>query len=136
MGYVAYRRTNETKKSDRRIDLHQLRNEVQMGITEVSILLPEALKSRKAILNARGLLHSSNMRDFSLEHKKDSQLAKKLSMQIPPETVTYDVMSLQEIEKELVELDRTKGRIDALLSKYRTSIQRDCEQLRDRSANR
>lgn len=136
MGYVAYRRTNETKKSDRRIDLHQLRNEVQMGITELFVLLPESLKSRKGILNARGLLHSSNMRDYSLEHKKDSQLAKRLSMQIPPETVTYDVMSLQEIEKELVKLDRTKGRIDALLGKHRTSIQRDCEQLRDRSANR
>ena len=136
MGYIAYRRSNEIKKSDRRIVLHQLRNEVQIAITELSALLPEALKSRKAILNARGLLHSSIMREFSLEHKKDAQLAEELSMQFPPETVQFDRMSLQEIEQELVKLDRTKGRINALLSKYRISLQKDFEQLRDRSAYR
>ena len=125
MGYIAYRRSNEIKKSDRRIDLHKLRNDAQIADTELSDILSKALLSRKSTMNGRGLLHSSLVRDYVAEHAKDLKHAKELSGEIPLEDVDYDSLSLKQLEQERVHLDRTKGSIDHLIRKYEDSIQED-----------
>ena len=130
MGYIAYRRSNEIKKSDRRLDLHKLRNDAHIAGTELLDLLSKALKSRKTIMNARGLFHSSIMQQYTSEHRRDLKRATELSRQIPAEDVDYDLMSLQQLEQELVGLDRIKGEIDHLISKYRASIDQDGEHKR------
>ena len=136
MGYIAYRRSNEIKKSDRRLDLHRLRNAAHITDTELSDILSRALLSRQSILNARGLFHSSMMERYRTEFEKDSERTRELSTQIPPEDVDYNSMSLQELEQEWVRLDRTKGRIDDLISKYRASIQRDDEDVKELRADK
>ena len=125
MGYIAYRRSNALKKSDRRLNLHQLRNAAHIAGADLLDLLPKALTSRKEMLNARGLFHSSIMREYTAKHEEDSKRAKELSKQIPKEDVNCDSMSLQQLEQEWVRLDRTKGQIDHLISEYRDSIKLD-----------
>ena len=125
MGYIAYRRSNEINKSDRRLDLHQLRNVIDFTARKLLEIFPQALQSRRSILSARGLLNSSLTKNYSAEHSKDGVRAKELSSQIPPEDIDYDSMSLKQLEQERVRLDRLKIEIDALLGKYQNSIQED-----------
>ena len=135
MGYIAYRRSNEIKKSDRRLDLRRLRNDTHIAGTELLDLLSKALKSRKAILSARGLFQSGIMQRYASEHTRDLKRAKELSKQTPPEDVNYDSMSLQELEHEQVRLDGIKGEIDFLISRYRDSINQDGEQSKELRAD-
>lgn len=125
MGYVAYRRSNEIKRSDRRLDLHKVRNDAHVAIVQLLELLPDALRSREAIMSARGLFKSGAMKKYQDEHAKDLQRATELATKMPPVEVNYDSLSQHLLEKELVELDRTRGWIDALIQKYRASIEQD-----------
>lgn len=125
MGYIAYRRSNEIKKSDRHLDVHKLRNAVDSAARRLHELLTEALNSRKLVLHARGLLGSEPERRFKGEHMKDLDRAKELSSQIPPEDTNYDSRSQKQLEQELVRLDRIKIEIDKIRVRYQDSIQQD-----------
>ena len=71
------------------------------------------------------MFQSSVMNHYTEEHTRDSKRAAELSEQVPPEDVDYDSMSLQQVEQEVVRLDRIKGEIDELISKYRDSSRND-----------
>ena len=138
VGYIAYRRTNEIKKSDRRLNVHKVRNDVHFAAKGLHELLPKALKSRKRVMNFRGLYQSGAMEVYRDEHKKDVNRAKELSSQIPPADTNYDSMNLQQLEQEWVSLDRIKSQVDELLAKYQDSLQqdqRDREQFRKQRPN-
>ena len=125
MGYIAYRRSNEIKKSDRLLNLKKLRNGVHFAAKGLFERLPKALLSHKAALTARGLLLSRGMEVYEAEHTKDLNHAKELSNQIPPDDTNYVSMNQQQLEQELVRLDRIEIEINELLAKYQDSIQQD-----------
>ena len=131
MGYIAYRRSNEIKRSDRRLDLKKLRNDVHFAAKGLNDLLPKALLSRQQVVHARGLLGSSIIEVFKVDHTTDLNRSRELSVQIPPEDIDYDSMPLRQLEEELVRIDRIKTEIDELLAKYQDSIQQDSELLRE-----
>ena len=76
MDYIAYRRSNEIKKSDRRLDLHKLRNDAHIAGAELLDLLQNALTSREAIMSALGGFRSSTMQQYTSEHTRDFLRAK------------------------------------------------------------
>lgn len=128
MGYIAYRRSNEIKTSDRRLTLHELRNDAHFAAAKLLDLLPKALMSRRSELNRRGMFRSSVMDHYAEEHARDSKRAAELSQQVPPEDVNYNSMSLKQLEQKVVRLDRIKREIDELVSKYQDSIRDDEQQ--------
>ena len=65
------------------------------------------------------------MAGYRSNYTRDLERAEELSQQIPTEDVNYNTRSLQQLEEELVLLDRTKGQIDNLIGTYRASIQED-----------
>ena len=75
MGYIAYRRSNEIKNSDRRLTLHKLRNDSHFAATKLLDLLPKALKLRQLELNRRGMFQSGAMLRYTEEHARDSKRA-------------------------------------------------------------
>ena len=123
--YIAYRRSNEIKKSDRLLNLKKLRNGVHFAAKGLFERLPKALLSHKAALTASGLLLSRGMEVYEAEHTKDLNHAKELSNQIPPDDTNYVSMNQQQLEQELVRLDRIEIEINELLAKYQDSIQQD-----------
>ena len=126
MAYRAYRRSNEIKKSDRRLTLHSIGNEVRIAANELrNDLLPGALTMRHALMEACGRSHSGLMQVYLREHEEDSKHALELSKRIPSEDLEYNSMSLQELEQELVGLDKLNGSINQLGNKYRSQIQQD-----------
>ena len=113
------------KKSDRLLNLKKLRNGVHFAAKGLFERLPKALLSHKEALNARGLLLSRGMEVYEAEHTKDLNHAKELSNQIPPDDTNYVSMNQQQLEQELVRLDRIEIEINELLAKYQDSIQQD-----------
>ena len=92
--------------------------------------VPKALSSRRSALMNRGLLHSDDIRHHTDEDTEDSDRINELLRQIPPEDTNYDSMSLKQLEREWVCLDRIKSGVYDLSSKYEDSIQEDLEHYR------
>lgn len=118
MGWIAYRRSNQIQTADRRLELNKLRNSAHVAAVGLVDLLPQALRSRRAVLNARGVLHSSMMKQFEQQHQTDSERAKELAAQVPSTDESFDSLSVEEIEAKIVQLHRTKEWIDELVRTY------------------
>lgn len=130
MGFVAYRHSKEVRESDRRLELDKLRNAAHVAAVSLAELLPRALQSRKAVLNARGMLHSGLMKQFQQQYDQDLKRATELAGMVPNTQVISNSRSASELEKRIIELDRTKGWIDDLLSTYQAAMVED-EKMRE-----
>jgi len=125
MGYIAYHHSKAIKKSDRLLELEKLRNSVHIGAFGLIELMPKVLASRRAVMNARGVLNSSMMDVFQAQYDKDISRAAELAGSIPKTDVTFDSLSRGELEKHIIALDRTKQWIDELLSVYQAAMFED-----------
>lgn len=139
MGYVAYRHSKEVRVSDRRLELDKLRNAAHVAAVSLRELLPKALQSRKGALNTRGLLNSSLMQRFQEQHDQDRARAAELAEMVPDTNANFDVLSANELENKIIELDRIKGWIDDLRGTYQAAIAEDermREEIRDSAQRR
>jgi len=125
MGYRAYHNSNEIKKSDRLLELEKLRNTMHVAAVGLIDLMPKALASRRAVMNARGVLRSSMMDLFQAQYDKDLLRATELAGNIPNVDVTFDSLSRDKLEKQIVVLDRTKQWIDELVGVYHAALVED-----------
>jgi hypothetical protein len=125
MGYVAYQQSKEIRKADRLLELDKLRNAAHIAAVGLVDLLPKALQSRQAVLNAQGRLHSGVMQQFQEQYNQDFNRTTELAGLIPNTQANFDSLSANDIEKRIIELDRTKGWIDELLKDYRAAMFED-----------
>ena len=125
MGYIAFRRSNIHKLSDRRVELCKLRNSTETACSELLELMSKALTSRLWTLNNHGALNSSTHQIYAEDHSVDLAKADDLSSKVPSEDTFYTPMKLLELEREIVKLDRIKVEIDSLNGKYQESISED-----------
>lgn len=130
MGYIAYQHSKEVRESDRRLDLDKLRNAAHVAAVSLIELLPRALQSRKAVLNARGMFHSGLMQKFQEQYDRDFKRATELAGMVPNTETRFNSLTASELEKRIVELDRTKGWIDDLLNSYQAAMLED-EKMRE-----
>ena len=127
MGYIAYRRSNELKKSDRRLDLQKITNDTRIAGADLLELLELAIRSRRAINSAIGMFRSGAMKKYESRHEADSNRATDLYQRVAKraEETNYGAKSLTELEQELVEIHRLRSEIDYLICRYRESMQED-----------
>lgn len=125
LGYKAYRATNAAKESDRRLELHKMRNAAHVAGVQLIELLPQAFQSRQAVNAARGLLNSGVMNSFRLEHEQDSRRAVELVKEIPGIDETFDALSKDLLDREIIDMDRLMRWIDELLNKYQATLAED-----------
>ena len=131
MGYIAYRRSNQIKKSDRRLDLHSRRNDIESAYNELLDILPRAREAHRSITHPPGVSSSPKMDRFDTQLQQDGAVAGRMNVQLRSEGDDYSSMSLQELEDVLVRLDRIKHQLDSLVTKYRASIQEDQQRGRE-----
>ncbi len=125
MGFIAYRRSNFHKLSDRRVEVYKLRNNTETACSALLELISKALASRRWTFNNHGALNSSMYQLYEKENSKDSSRAKELLSVVPTDDSIYDQMQLLELEREIVNLDKIKVEVDSLASKYQESIKED-----------
>ena len=125
MGYIAYHHSNAIKKSDRLLELEKLRNAVHIAAVGLTELMPKVLASRRAVMNARGVLNSSMMELFQAQYDKDISRVAELAGSIPKADVIFDSLSRVELEKQIIVLDRTKQLTDELVNVYQAAMVED-----------
>lgn len=133
MGYIAYRRSGELKKSDRRLDLQKITSDAQLEGTYLLEILVSALVSRKTLFTLAGALHSGSMELYESQHATDTKRATELGQQLEKlsEASDYDSMSLKQLEQGLVRIGEIKGEIDHLIRRYKEWMEED-ERARNR----
>ena len=127
VGFIAYRRSNQLKKSDRCLSLQQVTNDAVFKGEQLLEILAKAFPSRMALFSLAGVPNSDILQTFEVQHQVDSNRAKELAQQITreAENTDYSAMSLHELEQGLVRIDKIRGEIDYLIDKYQKSIDED-----------
>ena len=124
---IAYRRSNELKKSELRLSLQMAINGAQSEGTKLLDILEKAFPSRMSVLNLMGRLNSGVSHTFEAQHQEDSNRAVELTQQLSSEVEKkdYDAMSLRELEKEILWIDKIARKIDHLIDRYKKSLEED-----------
>lgn len=125
MGWIAYRRSNQIQRADRRLELRKLRNSTHVAVVGLVDLIPAAHRSRRAILNARGVLSSSIAYEFEARVEKDTARAAELATQVPTSDVSFDVLSSDQIEELIIQLHRAKEWVDEMVREYEGYLTED-----------
>ena len=133
MGYIAYRRSGELKKSDRRLDLQKTTNDTQLAGTHLLEILESALVSRRTLFSLAGGSRSGALELYETQNEADSERATELVQQIATlaEESDYDSMSLKQLEQGLALVERINGEIHNLIRRYKESMEED-ERARNR----
>jgi hypothetical protein len=118
MGWIAYRRSNQIQKADRRLELHKLRNTTHVAVVGLVELIATAQRSRRAILNARGLSSSNTMDHFQDKVEKDGKRANELASQVPVSDESFSDLSGEKIDELVIQLHRTKEWVDEMVREY------------------
>lgn len=135
MGYIGYRRSNKLKSLDLRLELRKSISDAHTDLTQLNNLIDEANKSREATMAARGMFRSGAMERWKGEVKIDRGKIGELFKKAPKTETTYDTLSAEELESELVAIHSLRGEINCLLEKYSNAISSDNEQRRQLQAD-
>ena len=130
LGYIAYRRSDQLKALDLRLEL---RKNVTLMISDASELLPhfeQAKKSKLAVAAAAGMYQSGATEKWVSEYESDKATATALIAKLHSADESYTQLSPSNLESKLVEIHTQQDVISRLRKKYDESIAVDD---RDRS---
>jgi hypothetical protein len=127
MGYVSYRRSNNLKSLDLRIELRKSVNVAQSSLQQLAKLIECANRSRQAVASAMGRYQSGMMENWKQEVEADNNAVKTLLQNAPAPDTSYDDLTPKELESTLVEVHRLQVQIDELSKKYDAAVRADDE---------
>ncbi|TKF79829.1 hypothetical protein FCV62_07405 [Vibrio kanaloae] len=131
VSYKNYKKVQQVKSLDLRIELRRTINEIRALLLEASILLPKAFKSRLAVHSATGKLRSGATANWHTEHKKDLKLLEEISERFSRAEKIINVDSYETLEQKLDSIDQLKREIAPIVSKYQDSL-KDDDKVRER----
>ena len=127
MGFVGYRRSNKLKALDLRLELRKAVCDAHITLRQSRELILAADQSRMAVLAARGLSQSGNMKSWKGEVEASNKKLVKLHERIPAEGIDYKTFGTSELESELVAVHRCKKEIEIIRDKYISAMHSDEE---------
>ena len=125
LGYIAYRRSDQLKALDLRLEL---RKNVASLISDASELLPlleYAQKSKLAVAAATGMYKSGATEKWVSECEVDKTTATSLIEKLPKADEPYAEFSPSDLESKLVEVHSQQDAISRLRKKYEESLATD-----------
>jgi len=128
MGYVSYRKSNNLKTLDLRIELPKQINHTKTIHEKLLSLMRDADGSRKAILAALGVFRSSTMDKWSTTYEADTKSLRQQAKKIPDRNATYDNLSQKDLESKIVDIYQIQSSLNNLLDKYSDALAWDDEQ--------
>lgn len=124
MGWIAFRRSNQMKSLDLRLELRKAINEVERAVVEANELLPTANKSRERVSAARGLHGSGAMKLWEEQFRNDHAALLELAARKPNATALEDLKP-EELEAQLAEVHKLQLSLSAIVNKYKSTIAED-----------
>ncbi len=128
MGYVSYRRSNNLKSLDLRIELRKAINVAHLNLRQLEKLIEYAYKSRERVAAATGKFKSGMMEKWQQEVEADKSAVKQLFQNVPAADNSYDNLTPKALESTLVEVHRFQIHIDELSKKYDAALRTDDEE--------
>lgn len=116
---LAYRRAGTLKKLDQLVETGRAQNELRHSFNALTAIHNEAIRNRKAVMNAKGSHRSGAMQRMADEWDADAKVIATLESKITGTTQSAKSMSPISLANLLVEIDGVKRGIDDLLEKYR-----------------
>lgn len=133
LGYIAYRRTDQLKTLDLRLDLRKSETDLIADGKELVPLLDYAKNSKMAVSAAAGMRNSGAISNWTSEWEADRTSAVMLTEGLPSTNDDYSDLSPTELETKLVQVHTLQSAIARLKKKYEGSVasdDRDREQIK------
>ena len=124
MGWIAYRRSNQIKALDLRLELRRAVNEIEQTIGGVAELLATVNQSRMRVSAARGLLNSGAMRIWQEQLRKDQAAVRELTERAPKATALDDLKP-EALEAQLADVHKFQLELAAIVNRYRAAMAED-----------
>jgi hypothetical protein len=131
LGYVAYRRSEELKALDLRLELRNGEADLRGTVEELPALLRHARASRAEVLGAMGLSDSGALQSFVAAWEEDLKTAGAMVVSLPKEANDYQGVGHRDLETGLVEVHVQQRRAGALRDKYQEHLARDEKQAQE-----
>ncbi len=125
LGFMGYRKSNEIKKLDLRLEYRKAINNCNAAISEAEQLLLYANKSRERVAAATGKFRSGAMEQWKQDYDQDIKSMSELAKKAPSSETSYNSLSPKQLESKLVEIHALQNDIDSIKKKYQTAIDED-----------
>jgi hypothetical protein len=125
LGYVSYRRSQQIKALDLRLELRRQVADVRAIIAELPNLLKRSKRSREAVLSALGTLRTGSHESWTAAWKNDWRVADGLARELPPGNENYDDATHQELENRLLDVHALGLQAGRLRDKYLQALAED-----------
>lgn len=135
MGYIGYRKSNEIKSLDLRLELRKSIINFESSFSQIEKLLPYANKSHERVASAIGNYHSGAMVIWKKTYEKDQSELKQISDEAQKFSNDLESLSQTGLETELVKIHKLQNQLNALGAKYNKAVESDDkerERIKDR----
>ena len=136
MGYASYRKTDEIKALELRLELMKTGVEVFQKADELGGLLSRAARSRDAVAAAKGEFKSGAHAKWKSQLEADHESLANITEAVDRLNVDYSKTPLKELERVIVEVHALRGIVIGVTEKYLAAIaddDRNREHLRQQS---
>ncbi|MEZ8826394.1 hypothetical protein AB6E04_18725 [Vibrio amylolyticus] len=125
ISYKNYKKVQQVKSLDLRIELRRTINEVKALLVETESLLPRAYKSRLSVHSATGMLGSGAAANWKAEHKKDLQSLESIKERFSRAESNLSTDSYVALEHKLDAIDQLKLDLLPIVNKYQVAFKED-----------
>ncbi|CAK2014865.1 DNA repair protein [Vibrio crassostreae] len=131
ISYKNYKKVQQVKSLDLRIELRRTVNEVRALLIETENLLPRAYKSRLSVHSAKGILCSGFTAKWQAEHTKDRQSLESIKERFNRAEHNLNTDSYETLEQKLDAIEQLKLGVLPIVTKYQEALKED-DKVRER----
>ena len=135
MGYVGYRRSNQIKALDLRLELRKGLASAHESLSTLRELIDAAAGSRTNVLAARGLGRSGASVAWEQTLTADRAEVDRLAASLRDEAANFTAFTPEQLESELVSVHKVAAGISGLVTKYRDELAADDDARRQLAQN-
>ncbi|MGF6369784.1 hypothetical protein OKW40_002534 [Paraburkholderia sp. RAU6.4a] len=125
MGFIGYRRSNQIKALDLRLDLRKALGDAHNSLSTLRAMMNTAAQSRRAILAAKGLGGSGAMAAWNRMADVDLADIDTIAASLRSEDADFSALPAEHLEFEIVFAHKIKNRLSTLIDKYRDELAAD-----------
>ena len=118
LGYIGYRRSQELKALDLRLELRKAESDLRASVQELPDLLQRSRQSRTAVSAARGMARTGAFEGWKAAWENDMAASTLLAGELPEANKDYHDTKHRDLESKLVEVHALAARASRLRGKY------------------
>ncbi len=127
MGYISYRKSNNLKSLDLRLELRKAVNELYQTYKLAEDQINSASRSRRAVASATGNYNSGRHKVWEQSVENDTKIINEIKNTFPEKNDSFSILSTKDLESKLVDIHDKQCNLNSILVKYKDEITADNE---------